>query len=160
MIASQEVPSALEPKFAPSDLVQETILKGFQNFQSFRGTSAAELARWLRQILRNHLANVQKAFGRERRDLAREQQIGIAALKPDFNSPSAVALTREQQERLSAAIGRLSDVHRCVIMLRHCDQLTFEEIGKRLKRTDEAVRKVWARGIRQLQRELGNDGTV
>ena len=41
-----------------------------------------------------------------------------------------------------------------VILLRHFEFLSFEEIGHRLDRSPEAARKLWGRAILRLQRLL------
>src|SRR5262245_12981144 len=51
LIANREVEANLRPKFAPSDMVQETILVAQLQFDQFRGQSAEEVAGWLRSIL-------------------------------------------------------------------------------------------------------------
>jgi RNA polymerase sigma-70 factor (ECF subfamily) len=160
MIARDELPASLERKLAPSDLVQETLVKGYEQAGTFRGQTPEEFARWLRQILLNHLSNTQKAFGRQMRDLAREQRAGSALVHPRAQTPSHFVLQRELQHRLELALGKLSTIHREVLLLRHRDDLSFVEIGNRLQRSDEAARKLWVRAVRQLQRELGIDDSA
>jgi len=50
--ASTGMSAALREKAAPSDMVQETLLKAHRSFDPFRGRTEPELATWLRQILR------------------------------------------------------------------------------------------------------------
>jgi RNA polymerase sigma-70 factor, ECF subfamily len=57
-IAREEFPSDLGGKLGASDVVQDTIIKGLERFSQFQGTTREEFARWLRAILRHHLANV------------------------------------------------------------------------------------------------------
>jgi len=47
-----------------------------------------------------------------------------------------------------------AEIHQ-IIQWHHRDRLTFEEIGQRLNRSAEAVRKLWARGIERLREERG-----
>src|SRR5713226_5208632 len=52
----------LKRRFDSSDLVQETLLKAHKNLHQFRGTTEAELVKWLQEILANALADqVRKA---------------------------------------------------------------------------------------------------
>src|SRR5262245_28433940 len=66
-IALAELPGELHGKVGASDVVQETLVRGMQGFGEFQGKSPEELARWLRKILLNHLANVVKAYRTEKR---------------------------------------------------------------------------------------------
>lgn len=63
-------------------------------------------------------------------------------------------MAHEQAETLLAALGRLPDDYRRVIAWRQQEQLSFEEIGQRMQRSPDAARKLWARAIERLKREL------
>ena len=64
----------------------------------------------------------------------------------------------EQLGRLQAAIGRLPDDYRQVIALRYQEGLAFEEVGRRLGRSTDAARMLWARAVDRLKQELHGDG--
>jgi DNA-directed RNA polymerase specialized sigma24 family protein len=51
LLARLQLPPELRGKVAPSDLVQETLMKAHQKVGQFRGHSKAELAGWLRRVL-------------------------------------------------------------------------------------------------------------
>ncbi len=167
LVANEELPSDLRPKVGASDLVQETFLKAQDRFEQFRGTSADDLLAWLRRILLNELANVTRQFrATDKRQLAREVPLAdtpLGQLKdvlPSANeSPGARLVSLEAQTELDRALERLAEDHRQVIVWRNRDDLPFEEIGRRLDRSAEAARKLWARAIEQLQAllEPGDD---
>jgi RNA polymerase sigma-70 factor (ECF subfamily) len=158
-IANAEFPRGLAGKLGPSDLVQLTLAKGHGRFADFRGSTPEELAHWLRTILHNHLKGAVRNFSREKRNNSREQPADSSLVHPRQLSPSAEALSREERELLDKALERLPDVYRHAIELRHAGNLSFQELGQRLGRSEEAARKVWARAVRKLQEELGIDGT-
>src|SRR5436190_11113757 len=72
-IARQEAPEEVRGKVGSSDLVQDAVVKGYGEFDSFEGNSPEQLAGWLRQILLNHIRNVAKAYRTDKRDINREQ---------------------------------------------------------------------------------------
>lgn len=153
-IANQELPEELEGKLGPSDLAQETLVRGFEQFKTFHGTRAEELAAWLRQILLNHLLNTIRHYETGKRQVHREQslQAGLADLRQP--TPSGVALSQEEWSLLSAALERLPDHYREVILLRHREYLSFPEIGELLGKSEDAVRKLWLRALTQLRSEM------
>lgn len=153
-IAMAELPDALRGKLGASDLVQETILKGLKNFSTFKGSTRQEFAAWLRIILLNVVANCRKAYHAEKRDVAREVPLGPPVVATNLPSPSATTLTREQWSLLERALLRLSDEYREAILLRHRENLSFVEIGNRLRKSEDAARKTWTRAVKQLQQEL------
>ena len=163
LVANQELDPALRAKGGASDLVQETFLKAQRALGRFDGTSEAELLAWLRTILRNNLAN----FSRDLMRTGKRQVSREVSLEPDESSrgaalqiaapgetPSAVAIAREQRDALDRALVRLPDDYRHVIELRHREGKSFGEIARQLGRSTEAARKLWSRAIERLTSEL------
>lgn len=153
-IAQAELPSGLAGKVGASDVVQDTIIKGFERYGQFAGTTREEAAGWLRAILRNHIANIVEAYTTQKRDIGREEAGHSGLADPWQSSPSAAALSREEQERLDTALAELADAPRRIILLRHRENLTFAEIGARIGKSEEAARKLWFRAVSKLQQNL------
>jgi RNA polymerase sigma-70 factor (ECF subfamily) len=68
---------------------------------------------------------------------------------------SGRAMAREQAEAFHAALGRLPDDYRQVILLRYQQELSFEEIGRQLGRSPNAARMLWLRALERLKQEMG-----
>lgn len=156
-IARQELAPQLAGKVGASDLVQDTLLRGLQHFQTFSGTTREQLAGWLKQILLNRARNAARDFGAEKRDVSREELVDSRIAVASERSPSQEVLSRERQERFEGAMERLADDLRRVIQWRHRENMTFTEIGRRLDRSEDTARRLWVRAIEQLQRELAHD---
>lgn len=156
-------------KFDPSDVVQQALIEAMKAAPQFRGSTEAELAAWLRQILAHALAHeIRRYAGTQKRDLGRElpldqqlsqtsQRLGdlLAATGP---SPSQVLVRHEQQVRLAAVLERLPEDYREVILLRNLEGLSHEEVARRLGRNPGAVRMLWVRALGRLKAELENTG--
>jgi len=153
-IAESELPGDLHAKVGASDIVQDTLARGAEHFDDFRGHSAEELAGWLRRILLNHLANVRKSYDTDKRSVQREQPVDSGIVNSFQPSPSAEIGLVEDAQRLEAALQRLPPDYRTVIQLRHREDRSFAEIGAALGKSEDAVGKLWARAVRQLQSEL------
>jgi RNA polymerase sigma-70 factor (ECF subfamily) len=163
LVANRQLGPELRAKLGPSDVVQDTFLEAKRDFHRFHGDTAEALRAWLNRILLNNLANAARSYRRtEKRELDREVPFaevptglrcaGLAAPGP---TPSKQAVAREENAELERVLARLPGPYREVIELRHQDQLSFEEIGRRLGRSAEAARKLWARAVEQLQAILG-----
>lgn len=63
------------------------------------------------------------------------------------SSPSHRASRREQAVLLAAALERLPANYREVIILRNLEGLNFEEVGKRMGRSQASVQKLWMRAL-------------
>jgi RNA polymerase sigma-70 factor (ECF subfamily) len=163
-IAERELDSALRAKGGASDLVQETFLEAQRDFAQFHGASAAELRAWLRRLLVNNLANFTRLYrGTDKRDLGREVALeagapGVAdpGLAAEALSPSGEAVANEQAESVGAALARLPDDYREVLVWRYQEGRSFEEIGERLQRTANAARKLFARALERFEQEMEN----
>jgi RNA polymerase sigma-70 factor (ECF subfamily) len=56
--------------------------------------------------------------------------------------------------QLAAALERLPDDYRVVIILRHIEDLPYSEIAGRMKRSEGAVRMLWVRALAQLRNDV------
>jgi RNA polymerase sigma-70 factor (ECF subfamily) len=156
-IATAGFADSVHGKLGVSDVVQETILSGLEDFDQFQGTTREEFAQWLKKILLHRLANVHKAFRTLKRDVTREVLADSQLSHPNQQTASDVAQTRERKLQVEAAIARLSEADREIITLRHCENLTFAEIGNRTYKSEEAARGAWLRAIQRLKQELRQD---
>ncbi len=160
--ASRGIGPGLATKLGPSDIVQETFLAAHRGIERFRGTTHAEWRAWLEAILVNQLANLRRAHldTRKRRGEPVANGGETALHDPPGDSRTAPSRQLQQRERdfaLEAALDRLPERYREVIRWHHDDGLTFEAIGGRLAISGDAVRKLWARALVSLKRELGPD---
>lgn len=157
-IAQDRLPHRLHAKFSASDIVQQTYLDVHRQFPTFKGRSRPSWIAWLRTSLLNHLRDEVRRFRSRRRQTQREVPIVGDSELPralfDSLSPSRDAAVREEQQQLWQAIDRLPERYREVILLRHQQNLSFDEIGKRLGRSENAARKLWVRSLTLLQATL------
>jgi RNA polymerase sigma-70 factor, ECF subfamily len=163
LIANAEWPSDLRAKAGASDLVQETQMEAMAAFGGFRGQTEAELLAWLRQILLHNLQDFARRYtGTDKRRVDREfsldggsgSQTGLYGVVDDEPSPSSDLRCRERDQALERALAQMPDDYRQVIVWHHREDCSFEEIGRRLGRSEGAARKLWARAVQQLQERL------
>lgn len=165
LLARYQMETRLRRKFDPADIVQQAMLEALKSFSSFRGRTEAELVVWLRRILANVLAHeVRRYRDAEKRDVAREVSLeaSLAATSRRFgdvlassgSSPSARVAEREQEVVLAEALDRLPEDYREVIFLRNIEDLSHEEVARRMQRTPGAVRMLWVRALARLKSEM------
>jgi RNA polymerase sigma-70 factor (ECF subfamily) len=167
LLARLEIDRRLQGKADPADVVQETFLDAHRDFEKFRGTTEKEFLAWLRQVLVTSLAGLVRRYlqtkGRDvhlERDLAVEvdqssQVLDRGQVVPQ-STPSQQAACREQAAVLAEALEQLPADYREVIILRHLEDLTFPEVARRMGRTPEADKKLWARALTRLRNFLGD----
>jgi RNA polymerase sigma-70 factor (ECF subfamily) len=158
LVANEELPPDLRPKVAASDLVQDTFVKAHEHFAQFRGARPDELLAWLRRILLNDLATCgRRYYETDKRQLSREVPLADTprahlqnVLASEAESPRAQLLAQEKADALDRALGQLPEHYRNAILWRTRDELPFEEIGRRLGRSERAARKLWVRAVERL----------
>jgi RNA polymerase sigma-70 factor (ECF subfamily) len=162
LLARTGIDASLRGKADPSDLVQEALLKAYQNFSQFRGQTEAELLSWLRQILARNLADLARRFQMaEARQVSRERSLdellGASSqalgnlLANQGASPSQSAQRREMSVVLADALADLSPDYREVIVLRSIEERDWDEVAGRMQRSEGAVRLLWARALKRLR---------
>jgi RNA polymerase sigma-70 factor (ECF subfamily) len=163
LVANEEWPAELQAKAGASDLVQESQMEAVAGFAAFRGQTAAELLAWLRKILLHNLQDFTRRFaGAEKRRASREVslddhesgQSSAYEVIADQSSPSSNLRRQEQATATEVALAQLPKDYHQVIVWHHRENRSFDDIGRRLGRSAGAVRKLWARAIRQLQERL------
>lgn len=166
LLAVRQLPQRLRPKVAPSDLVQQTVLEAYLGAARFEGNSLEEVYGWLRRILRNNVHDAVRHFRDcQARDVRRERPIEelVATDRDDpalrgESGPDAAAMRREEDAVLDRALDLLPSLHVRVIRLRCREDLTWNEIGREVGCTGDAVRKIWGRSILRLQEVLAERG--
>lgn len=143
-VANQELGDNVRGRAGPSDLVQDTLLRGQQRFEQFRGTEEEEFRAWLRVILRHQVTDFVRGLPKQRHE---EVDSGIP---DDGDTPSGGAARQDEIEMVREALAQLPDHYQQVVRLREYEGLTYEEIGQRIQCSSEAARKVWTRAIDQL----------
>lgn len=161
LMARSQIGTTLQVRLNPSDLVQETFLEAHRDFRQFVGTTEMEFVAWLRRILVRSLADQVRHHKAKGRDMHREQSLEVMlerssaaahqALASGISTASAQASRREQAVLLADALARLPADYREVIILRHLDRLSFEEIALRMGRSAGAARMLWARALERLR---------
>ena len=142
-----------------NDLAQETFIKAYQALKSFKGDSS--FFTWLYRIAVNKTINHLKQ--RKRRnyislndlDLNAEHDPDIVALISE-KTPRREAGLAELQEKLNAAMQKLSEVHRMVVTLHDVQGLSHDEISQMMGCNVGTVRSRLFYARQQLQAYLSD----
>jgi RNA polymerase sigma-70 factor (ECF subfamily) len=165
ILARLQIGRRLQAKVDADDVVQETFLHAVRDFAQFRGSNDQELAGWLRQILAARLADLFRRYCQtQRRDVRLEQALQVElhqssqildrALVARLSSPSRHAFLHEQAAWLTRALDRLPPDYRDVLVLHHLEECAFPEVARRMGRSVEAVKKLWARALARLRQSM------
>ena len=161
LLAHRHADPHLKAKLAPSDVVQQTLLKAHRAQGEFRGGSPGELAAWLRKILVCTMVDAARDFRREKRDVVLERSLEQAieesssrleaSLAAKQTSPSSLAARHERLLRLADALEKVPETQRAALLLKHYESLTLAEVGARLGRSPAAVASLLRRGLAKFR---------
>lgn len=152
----------LRQKQGVSDIVQQSLIRVLEKFDSFQGSSSSEFHAWLKVLVLNEIRQIGRRYRRDVRDASREQSIesgdaiATGAGEP-IVSPVERMMVQEQLARLKARVTELNDGTRRIVEMRAFQGLTFAQIAERLGKNQDAVAKTWYRALIQLQRRLNDE---
>jgi RNA polymerase sigma-70 factor (ECF subfamily) len=134
------------------DILQSALLRAFRHIDQFEGGDTDSLMAWLARIAENEIRNQAAFQGRQRRDSARQVALeaGREAVAEQVRSLISRMVLDEETARLERALEALDEHHREIILLRKFQELSFQEIGRRLGKSTDACRMMLARAMTAL----------
>ncbi len=142
-----------------NDLAQEAFIKAFQALKSFKGDSS--FYTWVYRIAVNRTINFLKTKKNKTQmslndlDVNVENDPELVALVSDKTPRRDIALA-ELQEKLNAAMQKLSEDHRLVVTLHDIQGLAHDEIAKIMECNTGTVRSRLFYARQQLQAYLSD----
>ncbi|MDB4766667.1 sigma-70 family RNA polymerase sigma factor [bacterium] len=147
-----------------SDVVQDVLVEANRRLQRYIENPVMPFHLWLRQIAkdriidahRRHRVSAKRSVDREQALVAPrgydQSSIQLASLLGDQRlTPAAAALQKEMAKKVEEAIGLLDEKDCEIIVMRHYEHLTNQEIGKVLNLTEPAASMRYLRAIRRLR---------
>lgn len=141
----------LRAKLESRDILQATLLKSLTHLHELKGEERESLMAWLARIAEHEIRDRADYHQRQRRDAARELAIDEdVPLAAAARSALSQVILDERAQALEAAMDTLAPAHREVILLRTFEELSFPEIARRLGRSEDACRMLFARAMTAL----------
>jgi RNA polymerase sigma-70 factor (ECF subfamily) len=133
------------------DVVQQSYLLAYTHLAQFGG--AAAFSTWLTRIVIN------EALGRTRRsirlaEVEMAEQHDMSSLEVQPATPEDLVSGREIRAILEAAISRLPEAYRIVVMMREVEQLSVAETAQCLEISEENVKVRLHRAKAMLRQSL------
>jgi len=136
------------------DVVQETFLRAYRQLSRFE--SRANFGTWLHRIAINCALDLIR--GRSRREMTEEadtlERLAGADADGAPASPERAMASAQIRERITRALGRLSELERAAFTLRHFEGLSIEEISRMLNLRTSATKHSIFRAVRKMRQDL------
>ena len=135
------------------DIAQEAFIKAFDALATFR--EGAPFQPWLLRIVTNEARN--RVRGRARRVHVLRRAAQQRPHGQHVASPEALVLADERDARVAAAVRKLAERDRVVVLYRYYLDLSVAEIATILACPERTVRSRLRRALEQLERQLTAD---
>lgn len=131
----------------PEGIANDTFLRAFRALDRFEG-GGDELRSWVFAIARNLIVDAHRSSRR------RPQEVWAPPPEQAVPSAEVTALARAGHHDLLDALDCLTDDQREVIVLRLVADVSLAETAEIVGRPVTAVKRLQARGLRRLQKEI------
>ncbi len=157
----------IQQRVDASDIVQEVLIEANRRLQRYLNDPSMPFHLWLRQMARDRIIDAHRRHRVSgKRSVDREQaMVAPAAMDrstlelagqlcdPEM-TPAAAATMQELQRRFEAALETMDDHDREIVLMRHFEQLSNQDVAKALGLTEPAASMRYLRAIRRLRKLL------
>lgn len=158
----------IQQRVDASDIVQEVLVDANRRLVDYLENPKMPFHLWLRHMAKDRIIDAHRRHRVSgKRSVDREQNLNVgfnmdqssvdlAAQLCDHNAtPGAAATMQELNVRFQAAIEELEDQDREVVIMRHFEQLSNQDVAAALELTPAAASMRYLRAIRRLRSLLG-----
>jgi len=140
------------------DVVQSVWKDVLDDLDGFEYRGPDSFTRWLHTCLIHKIRAKGRYFSAGKRDPGRVKPIrdeetrseGVPLPASSDPTPSKVAISNEEIELLMGMLDSFPEHQRRVLVLRMRDELNYDEIGKIIGKSAEAVKKIYGRGLKKF----------
>jgi RNA polymerase sigma-70 factor (ECF subfamily) len=164
---------AIAARLDASDVVQDVLLEASRRLDDYLRNPVMPFPLWLRHLAKDHIIDAHRRHRlAQRRGVDREQPVVPTALAGHSSielaaqfidpekTPASAAMQHELQQRLYRAISALEDNDREMILMRHFEQMSNQEVAGALNLTEAAASMRYLRALRRLKDEIRASGDI
>lgn len=162
---------ALGRRVDASDIVQDVLIEANQRLKEYLKQPDMPFHLWLRHLAQDRIIDTHRRHRlAQRRSIDKEQPIArpawadessvsfVAHLVDSENTPATEAIRQELQRKLAAAVNAMADDDREIILMRHHELLSNQEVAAALGLTEAAASMRYLRAVRRLKAALVPEG--
>lgn len=157
-IVRMRMGAKLRSQMESMDMVQDVMQRALKGFDQFDLRHEGAFLHWLRKMVQHEILEWSEHYNAQMRDPNKEIHSDGAdgrSVLDDIPTDSVWNQSlrlhlKDDVLRLEQAMDDLSEEHREIIIMRQHEDLSFPEIGKILKCTEDAARMKYARAMNNL----------
>lgn len=157
----------IQQRVDASDIVQEVMIEANRRLEKYLDEPVMPFHLWLRQMARDRIIDAHRRHRASgKRSVDREQamvapagldrstiELAAQLCDPEL-TPAAAATMQELQRRFQAALETMEEHDREIVLMRHFEQLSNQEVAETLGLTEPAASMRYLRAIRKLRKML------
>ena len=161
----------LDPKIRQrvdaSDVVQDAMMEANRRMPTYLENPGMPFHLWIRQIATDRLIDQHRRHRVSKKRSVDLEQAPVVAANLDHSTiqfgpqlqdreltPAAAAIRAEMQRRFERAIEEMDERDQEIIVMRHFEQLSNQEVANVLELSEPAASMRYLRAIRRLQKQL------
>ena len=157
----------IQQRVDASDIVQEVMIEANRRLNRYLEDPMMPFHLWLRQMAKDRIIDAHRRHrGSGKRSVDREQRMVVnagldrstmelaAQLCDPEMTPAAAATMQELQRRFRNALDTMEPNDREIVLMRHFEQLSNQDVASTLGLTEPAASMRYLRAIRKLQKLL------
>jgi RNA polymerase sigma-70 factor (ECF subfamily) len=161
----------IQPRVDASDVVQDVFIEVNRRLQKYLENPVMPFHLWIRQIARDRMIDAYRRHRVSAKRSVDREQAGYVPAGMDKSSlalvdhlvdreitPMAAATQREMAARVEQVIGELPDQDRDILLMRHYEHLSNQEVAEALEITQPAASMRYLRAIRRMRELLLAEG--
>jgi RNA polymerase sigma-70 factor (ECF subfamily) len=160
--------SKLRTRLDPSDIVQEAQADAYRRLPDFLERQPMPFRLWLQKTAYERLLKLRdQHIGAARRSVKREVRLPdrsslvlAGRLLGAGSTPSQHLSRKEIAQRINQALAKMAEADREILLMRHHEDLSYDEISSLLEIDAAAARKRYGRALLRLQNLLTETGLL
>src|SRR5437764_4505957 len=159
----------IQKRIDVSDIVQDVLVEANRRLQDYLARPAMPYHLWLRQIAQDRIIDAHRRHrASAKRSVDKERPLAVPAADDHSTielaaqlaghelTPATAAAQAEMAKVVEAAIAKLGDQDCEIIIMRHYEQLSNQEIAQALDLTEPAASMRYLRALRRLKDLMTN----
>lgn len=148
-----------------SDIVQDVMIEATQRLKEYLKSPTMPFQLWLRHLAQDRIIDTHRRHRlAQRRSVDKEQPIArpmwaddessaslVAQLVDTERTPASAAIQQELARRLTDAVDQLGEDDREIVLMRHTEQLSNQQVAGALGLTEAAASMRYLRALRRLR---------
>jgi RNA polymerase sigma-70 factor (ECF subfamily) len=157
----------IRARIGAEDVVAETQLEVMRRLDDYLQRRPMPFHLWVRRTAYERLLHIHRDHGAGKRSPKHEERLPARSslllarpLLAGGPSPSQEVAAREFAERVNQAVAQLAEDDREILLLRHVDDLPYEEVACLLNLKPAAARQRYGRALLRLRKVLADQGLL